>query len=152
MKKSATVSLSLALCLAGAGAVGADAATNEMNAPGAHRLCTLHLDGEDDPVTLSQSAAAEALKDTVPTDNPALRRFGVDLGEAFGSSNPQRINDANNAEALQACLKGQDYKTAEMTTGKRAAIITSTVLAVLLGVAGLASPFIAPALQNLLPR
>ena len=149
VKKSAAVSLSLAICFAGAGAVSADAATNEMNAPGAHRLCTLNLDGEDGPIVLSQSAAAEELKDTVPTDKQTLRRFAADLGEALGSSKPERINDANNAEALQACLKGQDYKTAEMTGGKRAAIIITTVLSILIGIAGLASPFISALDLNL---
>lgn len=142
MKKTAAVSLSLAICLGSAGAVTADAASNEMNSPSMHRLCTLQLDGEGGPIVLSQSAAAEELKDTVPSDKLALRRFGADLGEAFGSSNAQRVNDANNAEALQACLKGEDYKTAEMTGGKRAAIIITTVLSVLIGIAGLASPFI----------
>lgn len=140
MKKTAAVSLSLAICLGSAGAVTADAASNEMNS--ADQLCTLNLDGEGGPIVLSQSAAAEELKDTVPSDKLALRRFGADLGEAFGSSNPERINDANNAEALQACLKGEDYKTAEMTSGKRAAIIITTVLSILIGIAGLASPFI----------
>lgn len=140
MKKAAAASLSLAICLGSA--VTADAATNEMNSPGPHRLCSLQLDGEDGATVLSQSVVEEELKNKVPTDKLALRRFAADFGEAFGSSNPDRINDANNAEALQACLKGQDYKTAEMTSGKRAAIITTTVLSILIGIAGLASPFI----------
>ena len=149
MKKTAAISLSLAICLGSAGAVTADAASNEMNSPSMHRLCTLQLDGDDGSTVLSQSAAEDALKDKVPTDRLALRRFAADFGEAFGSSNTSRINDANNAEALQACLKGQDYQTAEMTSGKRAAIVISTVLSVLIGIAGLASPFLSALNLNL---
>lgn len=79
-------------------------------------------------------------------------RTSADLGQAFGSSDQELINGANNLEAIDACKKGVDYKTADMTAGKKAAIIGSTVLAVILAIAGLASPFVDPMIQQFLPR
>lgn len=76
-----------------------------------------------------------------------LVRTSSDLGEAFGSSDPETIAAANNAEAVQACINGQNYQSQEMTTLKQVGIILGVVLPLLAAIGSAA----APAIQQFLP-
>lgn len=151
MKKIAAAALAATMTLS-LTAVDASAATNEMRGNDGYRLCVLTLDGQKDSIQVSPKQVDERVKDIVPNDDNALLRTAADLGLAFGSSNTERINDANNVEAVKACKKGEDYKTADMTPGKKAVIIGSTVLAAILAIAGLASPFVGPLMKQFMPR
>ncbi|MDK8664514.1 MULTISPECIES: hypothetical protein [Corynebacterium] len=151
MKKIAAATLAATMTLS-LGAVQANAATNEMRGTGDDRVCVLTLDGQKNKIEVAPAKVDEKVKDILPDNTNGLVRTSADLGQAFGSSDQELINGANNLEAIDACKKGVDYKTADMTAGKKAAIIGSTVLAVILAIAGLASPFVGPMIQQFLPR
>ncbi|WP_448250338.1 hypothetical protein [Corynebacterium hadale] len=67
-------------------------------------------------------------------------RASADLGQALGSSDADVIAAANNAEAIEACKDGKDYKSEPMDEWKQAGIIIGVIVAVLSVVASAAGP------------
>lgn len=142
MKKIAAAALAATMTLSVA-AVPAEAASNKMRG----NYCVIQLDG--DRVREVPRSVIRNDKDFAQfnSENVSMLRTSSDLGEAFGSSDPETMAAANNAEAVQACINGQNYQSQEMTTLKQVGIILGVVLPLLAAIGSVA----APAIQQFLP-
>ena len=140
MKKFAAAALAATMSLSVLSAPAADAASNTMERYGT--VCRISLDGDLkgksgrwDRSKLNQVKDLEKLTE----ENVGAVR-AADLGQAFGSSDADVIAAANNAEAIEACKDGKDYKSEPMDEWKQAGIIIGVIVAVLSVVASAAGP------------
>ena len=141
MKKFAAAALAATMSLSVLSAPAADAASNTMERYGT--VCRISLDGDLkgksgrwDRSKLNQVKDLENLTE----ENVGAVRASADLGQAFGSSDADVIAAANNAEAIEACKDGKDYKSEPMDEWKQAGIIIGVIVAVLSVVASAAGP------------
>lgn len=147
MKKIAVAALAATMTVSLAAAPAADAASNTIKGGGMQQTCTIKLDGQA-PVTVYRNKVKNGNQFSEFTDeNVGLLRTSSDLGEAFGSSDPDTIAAANNAEAIQACKDGKNYQSEEMTPLKQAGIIIGVIVAV----GSFLAPVVMPAIQQFLP-
>lgn len=59
---------------------------------------------------------------------------------------------ANNAEAVQACMNGENYQSQPMSDGEKAGIIIGTIAVALVAIGSAAAPFVQPMIQQFMPR
>lgn len=148
MKKIAAAAVAATMTVSLAAAPAADAASNTMSGSGRNETCTLYLEGVGRVTTTPNKVDDNRdIRKAFADENIGLVRTSADLGQAFGSSDPELIALANNIDAVQACKASKDYKSKEMTTWEQAGIIIGVILAVI----GAIAPIVAPMIQQHLP-
>lgn len=149
MKKIAAAALAATMTLS-VGAVEAQAASNTISGTYFNQTCNLYFDGIGARVVDQDKAESEFSK-VIKSDGVAALRLSADMGESFGSSNSERVAQANNAEALDACIRGENYRSQPLTESAKAGYIAGTVIVALLAIGGAAAPFVQPLIQKYLP-
>lgn len=130
MKKftAAALAASMAATLA---AAPANAASNTMTGNTNLPVCTLELDGIGTKSVAQEIVAKQGVEGVELNRLTGIQRTSAAVGESFGSSDSAAQQKANNAQAVQACLDGEDYKSEPLEKGVKAGIIATVVLAVI---------------------
>ena len=130
MKKftAAALAASMAVTLATG---PADAASNTMAGNKNLPVCKLELDGIGSKNVAQEIVAKQGVEGVELNRLTGVQRTSAAVGEAFGSSDTSAQQKANNAQAVQACLDGEDYKSEPLEAGIKGGIIATVVLAVL---------------------
>ena len=130
MKKftAAAVAATMAVSLA---AGPADAASNTMAGSKNTPVCKLELDGIGSKSVTQEIVAVKGIEGVELNKLTGIQRTAAAVGEAFGSTDTAAQQKANNAQAVQACLDGEDYKSEPLEAGIKGGIIATVVLAVL---------------------
>lgn len=147
MKKFAAAATAAALSLTLATAPTADAASNTYPWLGANE-CRIFFYQDSIPrfIYMTPEQAQAKVKD----DQPAVfAQTSSRLDQAFSSNDP---NDELEAViAVQACAEKKNYQTKPMTTGERAGIIISVIVAVLAAVAPAILAALPPHIRQMIP-
>lgn len=137
MKKLTTAAIAATMALSLTAPV-ADAASNKMGVHKGFRTCTITLDnGQRDTyyqLAVINDKGAKDFNET--TTNAAVA--SSQLHQAFGSSDQTIIHEANKAQAINACKKGENFQSEMLSEGEKAGIIIGVVLTAVAGLAGLA--------------
>ena len=130
MKKftAAALAATMAVSLA---AGPADAASNTMAGSKNLPVCKLDLDGIGAKSVAQEIVAKQGVEGVELNRLTGVQRTSAAVGEAFGSSENAAQQKANNAQAVQACLDGENYDSEPLEAGIKGGIIATVVLAVL---------------------
>ena len=115
----------------------ADAASNTMSIKNNTKYCTLHFDSDGFHETLSQAEAKRRIKADVDLKKLAEMDLSKvqqssQVSEAFGSSTAADTAEWDEAMAVQACVKGENFQSEPpMDDGTKAGIIIGFVLGIL---------------------
>lgn len=156
MKKMTAAALAATMTLSLGMAPAADAASNTMTKVQGRTACNMTFDRPSDISLTNGLKDPKKVKDQLfnSEENFKVAEFteaSSVLGQAFGSSDAETVNDANNLAALRACAAGENYKSQPLSESDKAGIIAGTVILALLAIGGAVAPFVGPMIQQFLP-